>query len=38
MFRKRDHFLHIAGTALCALLIGVYVFGILSHLLTRQAL
>jgi tyrosine-specific transport protein len=38
MFRKRDHVTHLAGTAICALLIGVYVFGILQYILSRQAL
>jgi len=38
MFHQRNHFKHIAGTALCAALIGVYVFGIVSHLFTRDSL
>jgi tyrosine-specific transport protein len=38
MFRLRSHVWHIIGTAVCAAMMGVYVFGILSHILARQSL
>ncbi|KAA0205664.1 hypothetical protein EDM68_05005 [Candidatus Uhrbacteria bacterium] len=38
MFRHRDYLRHVLGTAGCALLIGVYVFGILQKLLSRTSL
>ena len=38
MYRRRDHFWHLAGTIGCALLMGVYSFGIFQQLFTRQVL
>ncbi len=38
MLRHRGHFLHVAGTAGCALLIGVYTFGIVQQIFTRTSL
>jgi tyrosine-specific transport protein len=38
MLRQRNHFLHIVGTAVCALLIGVYTFGIVQQIFTRTSL
>lgn len=37
-FRHRDYLRHVLGTAACALLIGVYVFGILQRLFSRTSL
>lgn len=38
LFRHRDYLRHVLGAAGCALLIGVYVFGILQRLLSRTSL
>ncbi len=38
LFHHRDYLRHVLGTAVCALLIGVYVFGILQRLLSRATL
>lgn len=38
MFNRRDHFAHVVGTAMCALLIGVYVFGMVQQIFSRQSL
>ncbi|MCK9360927.1 hypothetical protein M0Q28_01730 [Patescibacteria group bacterium] len=38
MFRHRDYVRHVLGTAGCALLIGVYTFGIMQQIFTRTSL
>lgn len=38
MFRHRDHFRHLIGTAACALLIGIFAFGIVQQIFTRSSL
>ncbi len=38
MFQHRDHFRHLVGTAGCALLMGVYAFGMMQQIFTRTSL
>lgn len=38
MFRHRDHARHLLGTAGCAVLMGVYVFGIVQQIFSRNTL
>lgn len=38
MFRHRDHFRHLVGTGLCAILIGIFAFGIVQQVFTRTSL